>query len=77
MPFDSFENIFNKEPVFNCPVCNTVLHTDWVDNGFGAYSVQASPYGCDCCGWHETGCKTCIMERCFSWIKCEGRAIIK
>lgn len=68
-------NTFREEPVFNCPKCNEELHTDWVDNGFGPYSVQASPYGCEC-GWWETGCKECIKERCFSWDKCQGRALI-
>lgn len=72
-----FSNIFNKEPEFHCPVCNEELHTDWVDNGFGPYSVQASPYGCENCGWHETGCESCVKERCFSWGKCQGRALIK
>jgi len=72
---NSIANTFNKEPVFNCPQCNSELYTDWVDNGFGPYSVQASPYGCEC-GWHETGCKECIKEKCFSWIKCQGRAVI-
>lgn len=72
---NSIANTFTKEPVFNCPQCNAELHTDWVDNGFGPYSVQASPYGCEC-GWHETGCKECIKEKCFSWARCQGRAII-
>jgi hypothetical protein len=72
---NSIANTFNKEPVFNCPQCNEELYTDWVDNGFGPYSVQASPYGCEC-GWHETGCKECIREKCFSWAKCQGRALI-
>jgi hypothetical protein len=72
---NSIANTFNKEPVFNCPQCNAKLFTDWVDNGFGPYSVQASPYGCEC-GWHETGCKECIKERCFSWSKCQGHALI-
>lgn len=71
---NSIANTFTKEPVFNCPQCNAELHTDWVDNGFGPYSVQASPYGCEC-GWHETGCSECIKERCFSWNKCQGRAL--
>jgi hypothetical protein len=72
---DNFDNIFNEEPIFNCPVCNTELHTDWVDIGFGAYSEQVSPYICDC-GWCQKGCKTCIRERCFSWMKCQGKALI-
>ena len=67
--------IFNQEPVFHCPQCNDKLYTDWVDNGFGPYSVQASPYGCEC-GWHETGCKECIKEKCFSWASCQGRALV-
>lgn len=28
---DNFSNLFNKEPKFNCPVCNDELRTDWVD----------------------------------------------
>lgn len=71
----SIASTCREEPVFNCPKCNEQLHTDWVDNGFGPYSVQASPYGCEC-GWHETGCKECIKEKCFSWEKCQGRALI-
>lgn len=71
-----YSNVFNKEPEFNCPVCNAKLYTDWVDNGFGAYSVQASPYACEDCGWHEKGCDACIEEKCFSWLKCKGRALI-
>lgn len=71
----SIANTFTKEPVFNCPQCNEELYTDWVDNGFGPYSVQASPYGCEC-GWHETGCKECVKEKCFSWGKCQGRALV-
>lgn len=63
-----------EEPKFNCPNCNSELHTDWVDNGFGPYAVQASPYGCDC-GWSEIGCDTCGKERCFSWERCQGRAL--
>ncbi len=70
-----YSNTFNKEPKFNCPVCNTELYTDWVDNGFGRYSVQVSPYICESCGWSETGCEKCIKDRCFSWEKCRGRAV--
>jgi hypothetical protein len=72
---DIYANTFTIKPVFNCPQCNAELHTDWVDNGFGPYSVQASPYGCEC-GWHETGCKECGKEKCFSWSKCQGRALV-
>lgn len=70
-----YGNTFSKEPEYKCPSCGTQLHTDWVDNGFGPYSIQASPYGCEC-GWHETGCNECIKSRCFSWEKCQGRALI-
>lgn len=73
---DRYSNLFNKEPEFNCPKCGTALYTDWVDNGFGTYAIQVSPYGCECCGWHEQGCTECIKERCFSWNKCGGRALI-
>lgn len=58
---DNYSNTFNKEPK-----CNT----DWVDNGFGAFSVQVSPYICESCGWSR-----CIKERCFLWEKCRGRAL--
>ena len=71
---DNFSNTFNKEPEFNCPACGVALSTEWVDNGFGAYSVQASPYNCEC-GWSEIGCKNCIKEKCFSWDKCKGKAV--
>lgn len=73
---NSISNTFITEPEFKCPSCGELLYTDWVDNGFGPYSVQASPYGCKC-GWHEQGCKECIKEKCFSWDKCLGRALIK
>jgi C4-type Zn-finger protein len=72
---DNFSNIFNKEPKFYCPVCGKELFTDWVDNGFGPYSVQVSPYVCEC-GWSEKGCDKCIKEKCFSWAKCKGKAVI-
>lgn len=72
---DNFSNTFNKEPEFSCPKCGLPLRTEWVDNGFGPYSVQASPYGCGDCGWHETGCSECAQDKCFSWTKCKGRAI--
>ena len=73
---DNYSNIFNTEPKFNCPVCNAELHTDWVDNGFGAFSIQASPYICESCGWSEKGCDRCIKDRCFSWEKCHGKALV-
>ncbi len=72
---NSIANTCREEPIFHCPKCNEQLHTDWVDNGFGPYSVQASPYGCEC-GWWETGCKECIKEKCFSWGICQGRALV-
>lgn len=71
-----FSSIFNAEPKFNCPECNKELHTEWVDNGFGRYSVQASPYVCEC-GWSEISCKECIKSKCFSWDKCRGKALVK
>lgn len=71
-------NIFNKEPTENCPVCGKVCHAEWVDNGFGPYAVQASPYHCESCGWVETGCPAgkCIKHRCFSWEICKGKALV-
>lgn len=74
---DNFSNIFNKEPEFKCPVCKTQLHTDWVDIGFGAYSQQVSPYVCENCGWSEVGCDSCIFDKCFSWGRCQGKALRK
>lgn len=74
---DYYSDLFYKEPKFNCPCCGEELHTDWVDIGFGPYSERVSPYGCDACGWHEVGCKECLSEKCFSWEKCRGRALIK
>lgn len=68
------ENTFNIEPKFNCPNCKKELQTDWVDNGFGPYSVQSSPYICDGCDWAEKGCVYCIKDKCYSWIRCKGRA---
>lgn len=73
---DSFSNTFSSEPVFHCPGCNVQLHTEFVDNGFGPYSIQASPYHCEACGWSETGCDKCIMQKCYSWGSCQGRALI-
>jgi hypothetical protein len=73
---DTFSNLFNKEPEFRCPQCNEKLYTDWVDNGFGSYSVQASPYVCEGCNWSERGCEVCIENHCFSWNRCQGRALI-
>jgi len=69
-----YENICSVEPEFNCPKCGVELHTDWVDNGFGPYAIQASPYGCEC-GWHEKGCPDCSKEKCYSWEKCQGKAL--
>jgi hypothetical protein len=70
------KNYFDKEPEFNCPICNAPLQTDWVDNGFGPFAVQASPYACNVCNWSEKGCTECIYEKCFSWERCRGRALI-
>lgn len=75
-----FESIFTVEPHIDCEKCGAKdLCTDWVDNGFGPYSVQVSPYHCEKCGWVETGCPAdkCIKEQCFSWEKCLGKSIIK
>lgn len=74
--YDYFESIFNEEPEFECPKCGQYLYTDWVDNGFGPYSIQASPYICGDCGWSEKKCESCIKERCFSWNVCKGKAVI-
>lgn len=65
----------HTEPNFNCPSCNSELHTNWVDNGFGPFAVQVSPYICDC-GWSEKGCKECIEDKCSAWSTCQGRALI-
>jgi hypothetical protein len=76
---DQWSNLFNKEPHIDCEKCGAKdLSTEWVDNGFGPYSVQASPYHCDACGWVETGCPAdeCIKERCFSWSTCQGKSIV-
>lgn len=48
------EDIFTKEPVEHCPNCENRVHAEFVDNGFGPYSVQAGPYHCDNCGWSES-----------------------
>lgn len=73
-----FSNTFSTEPTINCPKCNSILHTDFVDNGFGPYAVQVSPYYCESCNWVETGCPadSCIKEQCFSWEKCQGKSLI-
>lgn len=44
-------DIFTKEPTMACPYCKEIVYADWVDNGFGPYSVQTSPFHCDNCGW--------------------------
>ncbi len=68
---------FYSEPTFTCPKCGLELHTEWVDNGFGPFAVQASPYVCEECGWVEGGCPANeCSEQCFSWIKCRGRSIL-
>jgi len=72
---DKWANTFIKEPEFKCPNCKSELHTEWVDNGFGPYSVQASPYHCEECGWSEIGCTSCGTVQCFSWNKCMGNAL--
>lgn len=74
---DKYSSTFTSEPEFKCPGCGIQLHTEWVDNGFGPYSIQASPYHCEACGWSEIGCERCPRERCFSWGRCQGRSLIK
>lgn len=75
---NNWESTFVKEPVFHCPLCNDQLHTEFVDNGFGPYAVQVSPYYCEPCKWVEGGCpaEKCIREKCFSWETCRGESII-
>ena len=68
-------NLANKEPEFKCPKCETNLFTEWANNGFGTYAVQSSPYVCEC-GWSEKGCDKCIKDKCFSWDKCKGVAVV-
>lgn len=45
------EDIAMTEPTMQCPECNETCHADFVDNGFGPYAVQASPFHCENCGW--------------------------
>lgn len=46
--------IFNKEPDRpKCPKCEHEMEAEFVDNGFGPYSIQASPYHCFECGYTE------------------------
>jgi len=47
------QDIFTKEPVCYCPKCNTQVHAEFVDNGFGPYAIQCEPYHCTECGWIE------------------------
>jgi len=74
-----YSNLFYKKPVRLCDVCGEEAEAEFVDNGFGPYSVQAGPYNCFRCGWVETGCpaEKCIKERCFSWDVCQGKSIIE
>lgn len=73
-----FSNTFNTEPIKQCPVCGEDIHAEWVDNGFGPYSVQVSPFHCYC-GYVEGGCpaEKCIKEKCFSWNVCQGKSILR
>lgn len=73
---DRFSNVCSEEPTRRCPVCNEIVHAEWVDIGFGPYSAQVSPYMCDNCNWCEQGCQSCIEAKCFSWDSCKGRAVI-
>lgn len=72
-----FKAPFNVEPIAYCPVCSERVYAEYVDTGFGPYSVQADPYHCGACGWIETGCPAdkCIEGKCHSWEICQGRAI--
>lgn len=40
-----------QEPSEECPVCRSRATAEFVDNGFGPYAVQASPFHCENCGW--------------------------
>src|SRR5262245_19012502 len=46
------QDIFTTKPVFLCSECGEQSHGEFVDNGFGPYSLQAEPYHCDY-GWVE------------------------
>lgn len=67
---------FGEEPTMKCPVCNTSVHAEWCDIGFGPYSQQVGPYHCSC-GWVEDGCPSDgdLCKRCKSWDYCKGEAL--
>jgi hypothetical protein len=48
------QDLFMKEPTETCPDCGATCHAEFVDNGFGPYAVQASPFHCEECGWIQT-----------------------
>lgn len=52
---NDFSSTFCVEPIEKCPFCGTDCHADFVDNGFGPYSVQCGPYFCEECGASEMG----------------------
>tara|TARA_B100000941_G_C28112403_1_gene353955 strand:- start:269 stop:433 length:165 start_codon:yes stop_codon:yes gene_type:complete len=47
------EDIATEEPEVYCPECGGRAEAEFVDNGFGPYAVQVSPYHCSTCGWLE------------------------
>lgn len=53
MPYIEQEQIATEKPSAPCPRCKTEMEADFVDNGFGPYAVQASPYHCPKCGYNE------------------------
>lgn len=47
------QNLFNTEPEEQCLDCGQFMYTEWIDNGFGPFSVQVEPYHCTECGWDQ------------------------
>lgn len=45
-------DIATVEPTETCQICKGIMHAEFVDNGFGPYAVQVSPFFCENC-FHE------------------------
>ncbi len=61
-------------PEVFCPICDSAVYAEFVDNGFGPYAVQVSPYHCENCNWIEGGCISDDCDRCICIDTCQGRA---
>lgn len=53
MPYIEQPQIATQKPVEQCPHCQMEMDAEFIDNGFGPYAVQASPWRCPECGYNE------------------------